>query len=289
MNDLADHEERPERPVEADGTAHLFRALGKQIKALREAAGLHQKELAARLNVGEDLIGAIERGVRTPQPDLLERADKVLGARGVLLAAIPEVKEAQKRVRTRHPDWFRDYARAEAAADAIHDYSHQGVRGLLQTEGHARAVFTKRRPLLDEEAIEKRVQDRLARQQILEKWPSPTITLVLDENLLRRQVGGLKVHRGQLRRILEVGHLRTVDLQVMPFQRGEHPAMEGSFTLLHPKGRQQVAYHESFNRPNLITDPAHVRIFAERYGIIRSEALRPIESLALIEKMLGEL
>lgn len=66
MNDLSDREERPERPVEADGTAHLFRALGKQIKTLREAAGLLQKELATRLNVGEDLIGAIERGVRTP-------------------------------------------------------------------------------------------------------------------------------------------------------------------------------------------------------------------------------
>ncbi|MEU9159212.1 helix-turn-helix transcriptional regulator [Streptomyces sp. NPDC048424] len=288
MNDLSDREERPERPVEADGTAHLFRALGKQIKTLREAAGLLQKELATRLNVGEDLIGAIERGVRTPQPDLLERADRILQARGVLLVAIPEVKEALKRARTRHPDWFRDYAEAEARSEAIHDFSHQGVMGLLQTEEHARAVFTKRRPLLSEEAIEKRVADRMARQQIFACWPSPTISLVLDQNLLERQVGGPEVHRGQLRRFLEVGQLRTVELQVVPFKHGEHTAMEGSFTLLHPKGRQQVAYTETYNIPNLITDPAQVRIFAERYGIIRAQALAPDESLALIEKMLGE-
>ncbi|MFD3542014.1 Scr1 family TA system antitoxin-like transcriptional regulator [Streptomyces sp. NPDC058662] len=288
MNDLSEHEERPERPVEADGTAHLFRALGKQIKALREAADFHQKELAARLHVGEDLIGAIERGVRTPQPDLLERADAVLAARGVLRAAVPEVREALKRARTRHPDWFRDYAQAEASAQAIHDYSHQGVMGLLQTEGHARAVFAKRRPLLDEETIEKRVQDRLARQQIFESWPSPTISLVLDQNLLERQVGGTEVHREQLRRFLEIGRLRTVELQVMPFSRGEHAAMDGSFTLLHPKGRQQVAYTEAYGRPHLITDPDQVRIMAERYGIIRAQALTPDESLDLIEKMLGE-
>ncbi|MFE9635113.1 Scr1 family TA system antitoxin-like transcriptional regulator [Streptomyces sp. NPDC006463] len=288
MNDLSDREERPERPVEADGTAHLFRALGKQIKALREAADLHQTELAALLHVGEDLIGAIERGVRTPQPDLLERADEVLGARGVLRAVVPEVREALKRARTRHPDWFRDYAEAEARSEAIHDFSHQGVMGLLQTEDHARAVFTKRRPLLSEEAIEKRVADRMARQQIFERWPSPTISLVLDQNLLERQVGGPEVHRGQLRRFLGIGRLRTVELQVVPFQRGEHAAMGGSFTLLHPKGRQQVAYTEAHGRPNLITDAEQVRIMAERYGIIRAQALTPDESLALIEKMLGE-
>ncbi|MFD3550277.1 Scr1 family TA system antitoxin-like transcriptional regulator [Streptomyces sp. NPDC058655] len=288
MNDLADHEERPERPVEADGTAHLFRALGKQIKALREAAGLHQKELAARLNVGEDLIGAIERGVRTPQPDLLERADAVLGARGVLLAAIPEVKEAQKRVRTRHPDWFRSYAAAEAATQALHEYGHQGVPGLLQTEAHAREVFTQRRPLLDEATIEKRVLDRLSRQQVFERWPSPTFSFVLDQNLLERRVGGTEVHREQLQRFLRIGRLRTVELQVMPYGRGAHTAMEGSFTLLHPKGRQQIAYHEAYGRPHLITEPVEVRIMSERYGTIRGQALAPHESLALIEKTLGE-
>ncbi|MGW5847067.1 helix-turn-helix domain-containing protein [Streptomyces sp. NPDC055254] len=288
MNDLSEHEERPERPVEADGTAHLFRALGKQIKALREAADFHQKELAARLHVGEDLIGAIERGVRTPQPDLLERADAVLGARGVLRVAVPEVREALKRARTRHPDWFRSYAEAEAATQALHEYGQQGVPGLLQTEGHAREIFTQRRPLLDVETIERRVQDRLARQQIFERWPSPTFSFVLDYNLLERAVGGSDVHHGQLLRFLEVGRLRTVELQVMPYKQGAHAAMGGSFTLLHPKGRQQIAYHEAYGRPHLITDPDQVRIMAERYGIIRAQALTPDESLDMIEKMLGE-
>ncbi|MFB7468086.1 Scr1 family TA system antitoxin-like transcriptional regulator [Streptomyces sp. NPDC056224] len=288
MNHLSDREERPERPVEADGTAHLFRALGKQIKALREAADLHQKELAALLHVGEDLIGAIERGVRTPQPDLLERADVVLGARGVLKAAVPEVREALKRARTRHPDWFRSYAEAEAATQALHAYGHQGVPGLLQTESHAREIFTERRPLLDDQTIEKRVQDRLDRQQVFERWPSPTFSFVLDHNLLERKVGGQDVHREQLQRFLKIGRLRTVQLQVMPYGGGAHAAMDGSFTLLHPKGRQQIAYHEAYGRPHLITDPDQVRIMAERYGIIRAQALTPDESLALIEKMLGE-
>ncbi|MEV6950769.1 helix-turn-helix transcriptional regulator [Streptomyces sp. NPDC051183] len=288
MNDLSDREERPERPVEVDGTAHLFHALRKQIKVLREAAGLSQKELAAKLNVSEDLIGAIERGVRLPQPDLLERADAVLGARGVLLAAVPDVKEALKKARVRHPDWFRSYAEAEAVTQALHEYGYQAVPGLLQTERHAREIFAQRRPLLDEATIEKRVQDRLSRQQIFERWPSPTFSFILDQNLLERRVGGLDIHREQLQRILHIGRLRTVELQVLPYSRGAHAAMDGAFTLLHPKGRQQIAYYEVYGRPHLITDPDQVRIMAERCGIIRAQALAPDESLALIEKTLGE-
>ncbi len=281
-------EEQPERPVEADGTAHLFRALGKQIKLLREAAGLHQRELAAVTHVGESLISSMERGVRTPQPEFLEAADEALDGRGMLKVAIPEVRAALSRSRTRHPDWFRDYAKAEAESTQLHDYSNQAVPGLLQTPEYARAIFTQRRPLLDEETIETRVADRLSRQQIFERWPAPTFTFVLEEVVLQRPIGGRAVHRAQLRYLLELGALRTVELQVMPTDREEHPTMGGSFILLTPKGRHQVAYTEIYGHARLITDPEDVGVFADRYGIIRSRALRPSESLDLIEKMLGE-
>ncbi|WP_199548958.1 helix-turn-helix transcriptional regulator [Streptomyces sp. N35] len=285
---MAEREERPERPVEADGTAHLFRALGKQIKVLREVAGLHQRELAAATHVGESLVSSIERGVRTPQPEFLHAADEVLDARGVLKAAIPEAREALARSRTRHPDWFRDYAKAEAEATQLHDYSNQAVPGLLQTPDYARAIFTQRRPLLDEETIETRVADRLSRRQVFERWPAPTFTFVLEEVVLQRPIGGKAVHEAQLRHLLEAGRLRTVELQVMPTDREEHPSLDGSFILLTPKGRHQVAYTEIYGHARLVTDPAEVGVFADRYGIIRSRALRPSESLALIEKMLGE-
>ncbi|MCX5405354.1 helix-turn-helix transcriptional regulator [Streptomyces sp. NBC_00335] len=289
MNDLSEREEEPERPVEVDGTAYLFKALGKIIKVLRERAGLQQKELAALVHVGEDLVSSIERGVRTPQPDFLKNVDKALGAEGVLLAAIPDVTEALKRARTRHPDWFRKFADAEAGSVALHYYAAQAIPGLLQTEAYARAVFRHRRPVLDEGTIEKRVSDRLARQAILEQWPAPTFSFVLEHSILLRLTGGPEVRREQLQRLLQIGRLRTVHLQVMPTELDEHPGLEGAFTLLRPKGRNEVAYTETYGHANLITDPERVRIYTERYGIIRAQALTPHESLALIEKLLGEL
>jgi hypothetical protein len=57
---------------------------------------------------------------------------------------------------------------------------------------------------------------------------------------------------------------------------------------LTPKGRSQVAYTEVQNVSRLITDSEEVRVIAAQYGILRAQALTPRESLALIEKLLGE-
>ncbi|WP_326670603.1 helix-turn-helix domain-containing protein [Streptomyces sp. NBC_01257] len=283
-----EREERPERPAESDGTAHLFRALGRQIKVLRERAGLSQKDLASATHCGEDLISAMERGVRTPQAEFLIRSDTVLNAGGVLVAAVEEVRDALTRSRTRHPGWFRDYARMEAEAVALHDYSNQAVPGLFQTEQYARALFAQRRPLLDEETIEKRVADRMARQQIFERWPLPTLSCVLEEVVLQRPIGGPAAHIDQLRKLLRIGRMRNVEVQILPTATEDHPNLDGPFILLTPKGRKEVAYTEVQGHARLITDPDEVRVVSERYGIMRAQALTPRESLTMIEKMVGD-
>jgi transcriptional regulator with XRE-family HTH domain len=278
----------PETPAEADGTTGLFTAVGKMLRLLRERKGLTQKEFGALVGYGPDAISAIERGVRTPQPDLLEKADEILDAGGLLREVIPEVQAAMTKARTRHPEWYRDYAGLEAEAVSLYDYSTMGVLGLLQTEDYARAVFTQRHPPLDEETIEKRVADRLSRQQLFEKWPPPECSFVIEQAVLERPIGGSSVHSGQLRQLLRIGRMRNVQLQVMPTSRHEHPCLDNSFTLLIPRGREQVVYMESQGYPRLITDREEVRILAARYGIIRAQALTPDESLDLIEKMLEE-
>jgi transcriptional regulator with XRE-family HTH domain len=53
--------------------------IGKQIKALREQAGLTQKVLAESVGVKRAAVARIESGIRDPSPDLLERLAKRLG------------------------------------------------------------------------------------------------------------------------------------------------------------------------------------------------------------------
>lgn len=178
---------------ETDGTdevTDLFRALGRQIQVARERAGLSQKELGDRLGYGEETISSVERARRTPQPELLVAVDTLLECGGLLASAAEDVERAKTRRRVRHPEWFRDYARLEAEAVEISFYSTLTMPGLLQTEGYAQTIFTARRPFLDEETIEQRVAARLDRQQILTRWPPPMVTAVIEESVLRREIGG---------------------------------------------------------------------------------------------------
>lgn len=266
----------------------LNRAVGKQLRLLRERAGLMQKDVGERLGYGPDLISALERGVRTPQREFLEAADELLDAGGLLKALIEDVERAKAKARVRHPAWFKDYARLEKSAVEINDYSCHDIPGLFQTERRIRALYEMRKPLLDEETIEERVASRLARQEILTRWPMPLISAVIDESVLRRPLGGLEVHKEQLEQLIHLARLRNVELQVMPMDRTEHAGMGGAFILLTPKGKRQVGYAETQDSAHLSTDPEDVRILAARYGSIRAQALTMQESLDLIKSMLGE-
>ncbi|NYV73986.1 helix-turn-helix transcriptional regulator [Streptomyces sp. UH6] len=266
----------------------LFRAVGRQVKLLRERAGLTQRDLGDRLGYSEDLISSLERGRRTPRREFLAAADELLGGGGLLRAIADEVERARAKSRVRHPAWFRDYARLEASAVEINDYSNHDVPGLFQTERRARALYEMRKPVLDEETIDRRVASRLDRQRILTDRPPPLVTAVIEEGALRRPVGGDEVHKEQLHRLITLAELRHVEIQVMPIDRPEHAGMGGPFILLTPKGKPQVAYVEAQNQASLLVDREEVRILAARYGSIRAQALTPQESLTLMTDMLGD-
>ncbi|MGW3955126.1 helix-turn-helix domain-containing protein [Streptomyces sp. NPDC004752] len=273
---------------EGELSSDLMRAVGKQLKLLRERAGLTQKELGDRLGYSEDLVSSVERGRRTPQAEFLVAADELLDAGGLLVATIEDIEKAKAKARVRHPAWFKDYARLELSAVEINFFSMVTVPGLLQTEDYARVTFTVRRPLWSEETIEQRVAARMARQEILTQWPPPIVTAVIDEAVLRREIGGPKVQQEQLRHLLKVGRLRSTTVQVLPLGCDENPGVDGPFILLTPKGKPQVGYLEVQGASHLITDPEEVRMLAARYGAIRGQALTPGESLALMAELLGE-
>ncbi|MGP3950615.1 helix-turn-helix domain-containing protein [Streptomyces sp. 7N604] len=272
---------RPELPDRDDSGAGFLQCFGKQMKLLREQAGLTQAELGSRLGYGEDQVASVEQGRRIPKPQMIDKADEVLGAGGVLRA----MKDAVARAR--YPGFFRDAARLEADAVELHVYASQAVPGLLQTEEYARAVFAMWRPLLDEDTIEQRVLARMARQEIFSRWPAPLMSFVIEEAVLQRPIGGRRVLRGQLEQILLIGQKRNVEIQVMPTDREDHAGLGGPLTLIETTGQQRIAYMEVQDISRLLTERKPVREAEARYGIIRAQALTPRESLSYIEKLLG--
>ncbi|MGV9252475.1 helix-turn-helix domain-containing protein [Streptomyces sp. NPDC003697] len=269
--------------AEGEAGGEFLRCFGRQIKLLREHGGLTQAQLGERVGYGEAQIAAVEQGRRIPKPELIDTVDRVLGARGVLVAMKEEVAKA------RYPSFFRRYAEMEAQAAELHAYDNHVVKGLLQTQDYARAVFTMWRPLLDPEVIEQRVAARLERQKLFSRRPTPLLSFVVEEQVLRRPVGGRQVLRGQLEQLLLVGHERNVELQVMPTDRDEHAGLGGALTLINLEGERRIGYMEVQEASILYTTPKKVSPLASTYGVLRAQALTPRESLAFVEKLLGEL
>ncbi|MFE5186774.1 helix-turn-helix domain-containing protein [Streptomyces sp. NPDC056628] len=256
--------------------------VGRQLKLRREAVGMRAGEFGKAVGYGEDLVYKIESGKRIPRQEYLDRADEVLGAGGLLAAMKEDV------AKVRYPKKVRDLAQMEARAVEIGVYECNSVHGLLQTPEHARALMEAAQPPYSADDVDRMVAARLARQSVFERDPAPSLHFVLEEAPVRREVGGTMVWRRQLEHLLEVGRLNNVTLQVMPTNTDAHPGVDGKIELLKfPDGTALGRSDGAFNgRPT--GDPKQLRILELRYGTIRAQALPPRESLAFIEKLLGE-
>ncbi|MFE7615612.1 helix-turn-helix domain-containing protein [Streptomyces sp. NPDC057496] len=263
-------------------SAAVLRTVGRVVKTCRERKGLTQADLGAAIGYSEEQVSSVERGRRAPSATFLEKADEVLEAGGLIIGLRKEAEEA------RFPKKVRDLAKLEAKAVEICTYDDSVVHGLLQTPDYARALYGMRRPAFSEEEVERLVAARLARQGIFDRQPAPVFAFIQEEVTLRRPIGGRMVMRKQLEHLLEVGHRRNVEIQVMPTDREDHAGLAGSFQLLRLKGGHTVGHNEVQLTSRLISHPQEVQIHEIRHGIIRAQALTPRESLAHIEKALGE-
>ncbi|WP_371801408.1 helix-turn-helix transcriptional regulator [Streptomyces sp. NBC_01732] len=264
-------------------SAAVLRTIGRVVKSCREQKGLTQAELGTAIGYSEEQVSSVERGRRAPSEVFLEKADRVLGAGGLIAGLKKDAEEA------RFPKKVRDLAKLEAKAVEICTYDNSVVNGLLQTAEYLKAVFGSRRPAFTEEEVERLVAARLARQRIIgEKGMIPAFNFVQDEAALRRPVGGKMVLRRQLERLLEIGQMRNVEVQVLPLDREDNAGLDGPFHLLRLKEGTTVGHTDIQLVSRLISDRREVQILELRYGIIRAQALTPRESLAYIEKLLGE-
>ncbi|MEV0123519.1 helix-turn-helix transcriptional regulator [Streptomyces sp. NPDC050703] len=265
-----------------DEIASVVEALGRQQKRWREAAGVSVVEFADAIGYGEDLVRKVERGARIPRPEYLDKADEALGARGFISAMREEMAKA------RYPKKVRELAKLEERAIELQAYGNHNLHGLLQTQEYARALFNMKQPTYGQEQLERGLAARMSRQSIFERSPGPALSFVMEEGTLRRPLGGRMVWRRQLERLLELGQSRNVALQVMPTDLGEHAGMEGLIQVLKFGDGTAVGRSEGAFNGRPVSDPKQLRVLELRYGMIRAQALPPRESLAFIERMLGE-
>src|SRR5579859_1864432 len=186
---------------------------GSELRYYRERAGLSQVELAALSHCSNDVISKIEKGKRPPAEGFPARLDAIpqLDTRSGLARLWGWLRESARH--RAYPGWFDRWPDYEAKAKTLRTFEMVMVPGLQQTEGYARAVL-RTQVMTTDEKIEEMVRARIARQEMLVREDPPMFWGLIDEGALRRPVGGKRVMRDQLDKLIEAAHLPNVVLQV---------------------------------------------------------------------------
>ncbi len=167
-------------PVPSNG----LKFFGAVVKIFRERAGLTQEGFAPLVRFSPQTIASIEQGRRFPPEGFVERAERTLNSFGVLKAAAKHLSRNPAP-----PNWTQIWADMEASALSQCTYECRVVPVLLQTEAYMRAIMRNTPPLSSEDQVERWVTAGLARQALLRREPTCTLSFIVEQAVLSRQIG----------------------------------------------------------------------------------------------------
>jgi transcriptional regulator with XRE-family HTH domain len=265
------------------------RRLGAELRRLREAAGLTIERVAEELECSPSKVSRIETGQVSATP---RDVRDMLGLYRVdddrLEAMVQVAREARQRGWWQKfvdvPDGVPAYVGLETAATSIDVYMALLVPALLQTPDYARAVIAAVRPDLPPSEIDRRVELRLRRQDLLDQERPPRVRVLLDDTVLRRPVGGPAVMAAQRRRLLADAERPAVTVQVLEAGAGAHAGMDGPFTIFGfpaPAERDVVALDSAADALYL-EGPEDVARYRRVFELLLPAARSPEDSAAII-------
>ena len=262
------------------------RELGRRLRVLRSDAGLTVEQVAEQLFCSPSKISRIETGHRGAHTrdvwdlcDLYGIADNAVRQHLMDLAS-----------ESRDPGWWREfdlpyatYVGLEAAAVAISDFEPGVFPGLLQTPGYARALHEGAFPRLPPEVIDQRIEVRRTRQRVLTRSDAPRLSVIVDEAVLHRVVGGPKVMAEQLAHIIQAAERENITVRVLPYSAGAHPALDSTFTLLEfASPLESVVYVEGLVGQIYVERPQEIHRYKQIYEDLEILAMSPQQSVELM-------
>ncbi|MHC3469303.1 helix-turn-helix domain-containing protein [Streptomyces sp. 7R007] len=265
------------------------RRLGQELRRLRELKGMTAEEVAERLLVSQSKISRLENGRRSiSQRDVRD------------LCGVYEVEDhrivdslMQMAKDSRQQGWWHSfgdipysvYIGLETDAASLRVYDPQVVPGLLQTRQYAEALIAGALPETAAADVDKRVQVRLRRQERITAPENPLrLWTVMDEAALRRVVGNRSLMRDQLEHLVEQSQLPHVTVQVIPFDMGAHPGLNGQYAILEfpDAADSSVVYIEGVTSDLYLEKANDVQKYSVMYEHLRAQALNPEQSRQFI-------
>ncbi|MEV5435140.1 helix-turn-helix transcriptional regulator [Streptomyces sp. NPDC052682] len=271
------------------------RRLGQELRRLRELKGMTAEEVAERLLVSQSKISRLENGRRSiSQRDVRD------------LCGVYEVEDQrivdslmQMAKDSRQQGWwhaFGDipysvYIGLETDAESLRVYEPQIITGLLQTRAYAEALIRGALPETAPAEIDKRVEVRMRRQDRVTADTNPLrLWVVLDEAALRRVVGDRQVMREQLEHLAEMSQLPHITVQVLPYDVGAHPGVNGQYSILEfsDAADSSVVYIEGVTSDLYLEKPHDVQKYTVMYEHLRAQALNVDQSRHFIQDVAKE-
>jgi transcriptional regulator with XRE-family HTH domain len=273
------------------------RRLAAELRRLRERTGLNGEEVAERLGWSGSKVSRIElhrTGIK--QADLQQLLDLYGVEQPYRDDLIALARESAQRSPLRQltagfpPEAeYAAYLSAEAEAESVWNWEPQIIPGLLQTPDYARAVTESWQAMFPgpPSEIERRVEAKLLRQQVLTRDPPLELSVVIDESVLLRRFGGGAVMRQQLERLSEASELPNVEVRVYRLDAEDAPLATGAFSYMQFPHVHDVPLHDIVSVEHLqgsyyLEDEDQAYRYRVAFEYLLRRALDPAESRSLI-------
>lgn len=276
------------------------RRLATELRRLRELTGLTCERVADHLGWSASKLSRIETSkIGIKEEDVRRLLDQYRVSephRKELLALARESHRIGRieAISARLPSEHAEFLNFEAEAESIWNWEPQIVPGLLQTEDYARAVMLSWHSMLGGpyNQIERRVEARLLRQQVLQRDPPLQLSIVMDESVMYRQLGDAPVMRTQLEHIIKISRMPYLRVQILPL-KGNHPVIVGAFTYikfpqLHEIPLNDVVTYEYFSGTGQLDTQDDTYEYDVAFGALKKEALTPDQSRDELSRVIRE-
>lgn len=259
--------------------------LGRKLREARVQAGYRSQEaFGAAINLHRTTVNKLERGHRAIDVDVLRKWCEICHVDYELYESSARLAWAAEAVPV--PVWFEDFLKAQILSHTIWTWQPLIIPGHLQIPDYARVLFEVTGT--PDDLIEERVAARMdLQQQTLERHPRPVSLLaVIEESVLRRQVGPPETMHAQLMHLVELGQRRNIGIQVVPASHGVNAGHVGGFTIASMDDGDVML--QDGVEDVMIDKRGSVREGLATFDRIRLVALSGPESLELIKKVAEE-
>ncbi|MEU8458304.1 helix-turn-helix domain-containing protein [Streptomyces griseoaurantiacus] len=272
------------------------RQLGAVLRKLRARKGMTLEEAGVLVGVSKATVSRYETQAGPVKWIVVDALCREYGATDAEREAVVRMAKDAKQ-----QGWWSSFADSipesmnllltlEDEAVREDHFSCVYVPGLLQTRAYSTALQRANEIPLAPSEIERLVDIRMKRQEILTRPKPPRLWAILDESVIRRVVGSPETMREQLGRLLEANESPHITLQVLPFAKGAHSAALGSFVILGGTEPTLDVVYVDFHTGSLFMETDEE---LERYRLafeyLRAQALDMEASSALIHRARKEL